>query len=50
MSCWILALALQETQSLLKDADVGSHWIYDDFDGAVKIAKKESKPLFVVFR
>lgn len=52
MSLMIAALlaAQADTKTLLKDAEGGGHWIYDDFDAAVRIAKKESKPLFVVFR
>lgn len=34
----------------LKDAEVGDHWIYDDWPTALEQAKKQKKPLFVLFR
>ncbi len=34
----------------LKDAEVGDHWIYDDWEAALKLAKKEKKPIFALFR
>lgn len=34
----------------LRDFQVGEIWIYDDWQSARKLAAKEEKPLFVVFR
>ena len=38
---------LQET---LRDFRVGDSWIYDDWDAARKLATREEKPIFAVFR
>jgi len=40
----------QTLQSALEDAEVGDHWIYNDLDAGIARAKRENKPLFVVFR
>jgi hypothetical protein len=37
-------------QDRLGDFDVGDHWVYDDWEGALDRARKEGKPIFLVFR
>ena len=37
-------------QQTLRDFRVGDSWIYDDWDAARKLAVKEGKPIFAVFR
>jgi hypothetical protein len=37
-------------QQLLKDTEVGAHWIYDDYAQAVAQAKQTGRPLLIVFR
>ncbi|MHC4548087.1 MAG: hypothetical protein ACYTEZ_04850 [Planctomycetota bacterium] len=42
--------AESKKKRVLKDTDVAREWVYDDLDAALKVARKESKPLFLVFR
>ena len=42
--------AQQSLQQVLKDTEVGAHWIYDDYSKAVSQAKETGKPLLVAFR
>lgn len=37
-------------QDTLRDFRVGESWIYDDWDAARKLAARERKPIFAVFR
>lgn len=34
----------------LKDTEVHSSWVYNDFDKALALAKKSGKPLLALFR
>ncbi len=43
-------LAQPNLQQVLKDTEVGAHWIYDDYAKAVAQAKETGKPLLVAFR
>lgn len=40
----------QSLQSALEDVEVGDHWIYNDLQAGIARARRENKPLFVVFR
>lgn len=46
----LLTQDAEKKRDILKDIDPGDGWIYDDYTTALAKAKKESKPLFVVFR
>ncbi len=37
-------------QQTLRDFRLGDSWIYDDWDAARKLAVREEKPIFAVFR
>ncbi len=37
-------------QQTLRDIRLGDSWIYDDWDAARKLAAREGKPIFAVFR
>ena len=37
-------------QQSLRDFRLGDSWIYDDWDAARKLAAREGKPIFAVFR
>ena len=39
--------ALRES---LEDLDVGSHWHYNDWEGAKAVAQRERKPILALFR
>ncbi len=52
-SCFFLTSLLEARSPLgetLKDIEVASHWIYDDWPRAVAKAKSTGKPLLVVLR
>lgn len=40
----------QSLQNALEDVEVGDHWAYNDLDAGLARARRENKPLFVVFR
>lgn len=40
----------QAKKATLKDIDVVGSWVYDDINAGYALAKKESKPMLVVFR
>jgi hypothetical protein len=42
--------AQTELQQSLKDTEVASHWIYDDFNRALAEAKTRGKPILALFR
>jgi hypothetical protein len=48
------ALLLQEgnldLRKALKDEKAGDEWIYDDYAAGVAAAKKDGRPMLVVFR
>lgn len=44
------ARAQGDLRSVLKDADIAPHWIYDDLPKAKALAKETGKPLLVVIR
>ena len=37
-------------QSSLRDTGLGAHWVYDDFEQARATARRQKKPLLVLFR
>lgn len=45
-----LSAEAQRLRRVLKDGGVGTHWFYDDLDGAMAEAKATGKSLFVAFR
>jgi hypothetical protein len=40
----------KEKKRALRDSEVAQEWVYDDLDAALEVARRESKPLFLVFR
>ncbi len=55
--CWLVSAPVraqirQENilQQTLRDFRLGESWIYDDWDAARKLAVREGKPIFAVFR
>ena len=42
--------AALKKKNILKDGAVADAWVYDDLPKALKAARKESKPIFLVFR
>ena len=41
---------VEKKKRIAKDIAVDEAWVYDDLDQAVAIAKREGKPIFLVFR
>lgn len=50
---WLLpspAGAQQSLQDALRDFRIGEYWIYDDWEAARELSRKEKRPIFCVFR
>ncbi len=56
--CWLVSAPVRAQKSpqqnilqqTLRDIRLGDSWIYDDWDAARKLAAREGKPIFAVFR
>ena len=56
--CWLVSAPVRAQnilqpnilQQSLRDFRLGDSWIYDDWDAARKLAAREGKPIFAVFR
>ena len=46
----VLSAAPQDLRDRLGDLASGDAWIYDDWDAARKLAAREGRPVFAVFR
>ena len=40
----------RKKKKALKDNEVAAEWVYDDLKTAIKVAREQGKPIFLVFR